>query len=178
MSSLQISKWYQVYTNDYNCYNVTDEDARRRTVLIECSYTASLVRLINNHKPMSICEVLVFGTSADSDFLLIYRLWKWCLKIGKIVINLIPLLMYSIRVLETPFTTVRAWIDGESGFLATPIWIVGKFWYISKTSFILINTRDVGYQMKALDVRNPINALILHLLPSGCHAYRPHPFLA
>ena len=29
-------------------------------------------------------------------------------KIGKIVINLIPLLMYSIRVVETPFTTVRA----------------------------------------------------------------------
>ena len=29
-------------------------------------------------------------------------------KIGKIVINLIPLLMYSIMILETPFTTVRA----------------------------------------------------------------------
>ena len=86
--------------------------------------------------------------------------------------------MYSIRVLETPFTTVRAWIDGESGFLATPIWIVGKFWYISKTSFILINTRYVGYQMKALDVRNPINALILHFLPCGCHAHLPRPFLA
>ena len=32
--------------------------------------------------------------------------------------------------------------------------------------------------MKALDVRNPINALILHFLPSGCHAHRPRPFLA
>ena len=32
--------------------------------------------------------------------------------------------------------------------------------------------------MKALDVRNPIDALILHFLPSGCHAHRPRPFLA
>ena len=36
-------------------------------------------------------------------------------------------------------------------------------------SLILINTRHVGYQMKALDVRNPINALILNFRPSGCH---------
>ena len=32
--------------------------------------------------------------------------------------------------------------------------------------------------MKAQNIKNPINALILHFLPSGCHAHRPRPFLA
>ena len=45
-------------------------------------------------------------------------------------------------------------------------------------SLILINTRHVGYQMKALDVRNPINTLILHFWLSGYHTHRPRPLLA
>ena len=125
----------------------------KKTAITQTTYEHKKHRLNHISKKCADNSILQLGQGND----VVLRP-----KIGKIVINPIPLPMYSIRAPESPLLLFALESMEKVVFCATPIWTVGKFLCICKMLLMLINTRHVGYQMKALDVRNPIDALILY----------------
>ena len=82
----------------------------------------------------------------------------------------IPLPRCSDRSPETPHKFAAPPDVEKCHFRATLIWIVGKF----RDFKTFNNISHVGYQTKALDVRNHKNVFIRHLGSHIDHTYRPH----
>ena len=70
--------------------------------------------------------------------------------------------MYSIRAPESPLLLFALESMEKVVFVPHPCGPWENFNISVKCHLMLMNTRHVGYQMKALDVRDPIDALILH----------------
>ena len=85
----------------------------------------------------------------------------------------IPLPRCSNRSPETPPKFAAPPDVEKCHFRATPIWIMGKF----RDFQTFDNISHLGYQTKALHVRNHKNVFIWNLGSYSDHAQRPHPYL-